>query len=86
MEAEIWLDVEETDPKDLPEVEKRFRDWYTAGAEARYNKQCFGFLAVLDKPFRYQINFGQADLIQAIQSLHGKLYRFGVKIFVHFMH
>ena len=86
MEAEIWLDVAEADPKDLPEVEKRFKDWYAAGAEARYNKPCFTFLSVLDKPYRYQVDFGQADLTQAIQGLHGKLYRFGVKVFVHFMH
>jgi predicted nucleotidyltransferase len=85
MEAEIWLDVEEADPKDLPEVEKRFKDWYATGAEARYNKPCFTFLTVL-KPFRYQVDFGQADLTQAIQGLHSKLYRFGVKVFVHFMH
>ncbi|MGV1100447.1 hypothetical protein ACUUL3_13690 [Thiovibrio sp. JS02] len=86
MEAEIWLDVEEADPKDLPEIEKRFHDWYRAGSEARYNKPCLGFLSVLDKPFRYQVDFGQADFSKAIQELHGKLYRFGVKIFVHFMH
>ncbi|MBU2538407.1 MAG: hypothetical protein KKH22_08200 [Proteobacteria bacterium] len=86
MEAEIWLDVEEADPKDLPEVEKRFRAWYATGAEARYNKPCFGFLTEMDKPFRYQVDFGQADLAQAIQGLHSKLYRFGVKVFVHFMH
>lgn len=86
MEAEIWLDVAEADPNDLPEIEKRFKDWYTVGAEARYNKPCFSFLAVLDKPYRYQVDFGQADLVRAIQELHSKLYRFGVKIFVHFMH
>ena len=86
MEAEIWLDVEEADPKDLPEIEKRFQDWYKSGSEARYNKPCFDFLSVLDKPFRYQVDFGQADFTKAIQELHGKLYRFGVKVFVHFMH
>jgi predicted nucleotidyltransferase len=86
VEAEIWLDVTETDPKDLPEVEKRFLEWYATGAEPRYNKQCFSFLTVLDKPFRYQVDFGQADLIEAIQKLHGKLYRLGVRVFVHFMH
>jgi hypothetical protein len=86
VEAEIWLDVTETDPNDLAEVEKRFREWYAAGAEVRYDRQCFAFLTELDKPFRYQVDFGQADLIQAIQKLHGKLYRFGVRVFVHFMH
>lgn len=86
MEAEIWLDVEETEPKDLPEVEKRFKVWYDAGAEVRYDKPCFDYLAVLDKPFRYQVNFGQADFTKAIQELHARLYRYGVKVFVHFMH
>ena len=86
MEAEIWLDVEEADPKNLPEVEKRFKEWYAAGAEASYNKPCFTFLTQLDKPYRYQVDFGQADLTKSIQALHGKLYRFGVKVFVHLMH
>ena len=86
MEAEIWLDVAEADPSDLPEIEKRFQDRYAAGAEVRYDKPCFSFLSVLDKPYRYQVDFGQADFIQAIRGLHGKLYRFGVKVFVHFRH
>ncbi len=86
MEAEIWLDVEEADPQSLAEIEKRFHDWYKSGAEARYNKPCFGFMAVLDKPFRYQVDFGQADMTKAIQELHGKLYRYGVKVFLHFLH
>ena len=86
MEIEILLDVDEADPKDLPEIEKRFNDWYNAGSEARYDKPCFDYLAVLDKPYRYQVNLGQADFTRAIQQLHGKLYRYGVKVFIHFMH
>ena len=86
MEAEIWLDVDEADPKDIPEIEKRFNEWYKTGSEARYGKACYEYLTVLDKPFRYQVDFGQADFTKAIQQLHGKLYRFGVKVFVHFMH
>lgn len=84
MDVEILLDVEGADPKDLPEIEKRFFDWYKAGAEARYNKHSYQYMATLDKPFRYQVDVGQADVIQALQTLHGKLYRFGVKVFVHF--
>lgn len=86
MEAEIWLDVAETPPENLPEVEKRFKEWYAAGAEARYDKPCFGFLTPLDQPHRYQMDFGTADLVKAIQALHGRLYRYGVKVFIHFMH
>jgi len=86
MEAEIWLDVAEAAPGDLAEIEKRFQEWYKAGEEARYGKPCFGVLSVLEKPFRYQVDFGQADFSKAIQELHGRLYRFGVKIFVHFLH
>ncbi|HIJ79732.1 MAG: hypothetical protein OEY01_13435 [Desulfobulbaceae bacterium] len=86
MEAEIWLDVDEADPKDLAEIEKRFQAWYDAGAEARYDKPCFDYMAKLDKPYRYQVNFGQADLTRAIRELHARLYRYGVKVFVHFMH
>jgi hypothetical protein len=86
MEAEIWLDVEGADPGDLAEIERRFQEWYRSGAEARYSKPCFAFLTVLPKPFRYQVDFGQADFSRAIQELHGRLYRFGVKIFVHFLH
>ncbi|MFZ5775938.1 MAG: hypothetical protein ACOY3Z_10690 [Thermodesulfobacteriota bacterium] len=86
MEAEIWLDVEEADPGNLPEIEKRFMEWYRAGEEARYNKPCFEFLAVLEKPHRYQVDFGQSDFTRAIQDLHARLHRFGVKVFIHFLH
>ncbi len=84
MDLEILLDVEGADPKDLPEIERRFFDWYKTGAEARYNKHSYQYLSTLDKPFRYQVDVGQADAIKALQTLHGKLYRFGVKVFVHF--
>jgi len=86
MEVEILLDVEEADPQNLPEIEKRFNDWYKQGTEPRYGKSCFEYLTVLDKPYRYQVDFGQADAMRAIQELHGRLYRFGVKVFVHFLH
>ena len=61
MEIEIWLDVEEADPNDIPEIEKRFNEWYKAGAEARYGHPRYEYLAVLDKPFRYQVDLGLAD-------------------------
>lgn len=86
MEIEILLDVDDADPKELPEIEKRFKAWYKAGSEARYGKPCYEYLAVLEKPYRYQVDLGQADFTRALQELHGKLYRFGVKVFIHFMH
>lgn len=86
MDAEILLDVDEVKPEDLPEVEKRFRQWYDEGSEARYGRARFEHLAVLNKPYRFQVGFGQADPTRALQQLHGKLFRYGVKVFVHFLH
>jgi hypothetical protein len=84
MEIELWLDVEEADPENLPEIEKRFRKWYEDGAMPRYNRHCLGHLASLDKPYRYLLDLGQADFVKSIQALHGKLYSFGVKVFISF--
>lgn len=86
MEAEILLDVDEVKPEDLPEVEKRFHHWYEEGSVARYGHHNFEYLQVLDKPYRYLVDFGQADPTRALQQLHSKLFRFGVKVFVHFLH
>lgn len=86
MEAEILLDVDEVKAEDLPQVEQRFRQWYQEGSEARYGRHNFEHLQVLDKPYRFQVDFGQADPTRALQQLHGKLYRYGVKVFVHFLH
>lgn len=86
MEIEIMLDVDEADPKDLPEIEKRFQAWFRAGAEARYGRPCYEYLAAMDKPYRYQVDLGQADFVKALQDLHGKLYRFRVKTFIHFIY
>ncbi len=86
MEAEIWLDVEKADPNDLPLIAERFKQWFNEGAEARYGKPRYEYLAELDKPFHYQVDFGQADFTRAIQTLHGRLHRYGVKVFVHFLH
>lgn len=86
MDAEIMLDVDEVKPEDLPEVEKRFRQWYAEGSEARSGHHRLHYLRVMDKPFRYQVDFGQADPTRLLQQLHSKLFRYGVKVFVHFMH
>jgi len=86
MEAEILLDVDEADPAKYDEIEQRFRQWYAEGTEARYGRSCYQRLTEMKKRFRYQVDFGQADETRALQTLHGKLYRFGVKVFVHFLH
>ncbi len=86
MEVEILLDVEEVKPEDLPEVEKRFRQWYAEGSEARYGRPRFEHLVALEKPFRFQVNLGQTDPTRALQQLHGKLFRYGAKVFVNFLH
>ena len=86
MEVEILLDIEEVKPEDLPEVENRFRQWYSEGSETRYGRYRFEHMAVLAKPHRFQVNFGQADPTRALQQLHGKLFPYGVKVFVHFLH
>ncbi|MFU8818813.1 MAG: hypothetical protein ACNA74_03710 [Desulfurivibrio sp.] len=86
MEAEILLDVEEAKPEDLPEVEKRFRQWYAEGSEIRHGHPRFEYLQALEKPFRFQVNFGQADPTRALQQLHSRMFRYGVKVFVHFLH
>lgn len=86
MEVEILLDVDEAEPAQYDEIEQRFRQWYAEGSEARYGRACYQRLTELKKRFRYQVDFGQADATRALQTLHGKLYRFGVKVFVHFLH
>jgi hypothetical protein len=85
MEIEIYLDLKEADEKDYPEIEKRLLDWHREGAEVRYDKVCFGQLTEVEKPHRYLVNLGEADSIMAIRELHARLYRFKVKIFVHFL-
>lgn len=86
MNAEILLDVEDVKPEDLPEVEKRFRQWYDEGSETRYGRARYEHLTVLDKPYRFQVDFGDSDPTRALQQLHSKLFRYGVKVFVHFLH
>ncbi len=86
MEIEVLLDMNETEAKDHPAIEKRFRDWYAEGAEVRYDKFCFGVLTPVEPPVRYRVDLGQVDALTAIRDLHARLHRFGVKVFVHFMH
>lgn len=85
MEVEIWLDTTQADPGDHHLIEKKLLDWHREGAEIRYDKVCFGGLAVLDESDRFRVNLGEAEPVGAIRDLHARLYRHGVKIFVHFM-
>lgn len=85
MEIEILLDMEEAGPENMPVIEKRFQQWYAEGAEVRYDKLCFGQITPLEPPHHYRVDLGQVDCITAIQDLHARLYRFGVKVFVHFL-
>ena len=85
MEIEIYLDLSQTKPENYPMVEKRLRDWHAEGAEIRYNKTCFGPLTVIEAPSRYQVDLGRVDPITAIRELHASLYRYGAKVYIHFM-
>lgn len=86
MEIEILLDMGETNVEDHPIVEKRFQEWYAEGAEVRYDKYCFGSLTPVDPPVRYRVDLGHVDALASIRDLHARLHRFGVKVFVHFLH
>ncbi len=86
MEIIILLDLAETDAADHPTIAKRFQDWYAEGAEVRYDKYCFGALTPLEPPVRYRVDLGQVDAMTSIRDLHARLHRFGVKVFVHFLH
>lgn len=85
MEIEIYLDLDQVAGDDIAEIEHRLLVWHREGAAVRYDKVCFGQLTVVEKPVRYVVNLGDADPIKAIRELHAMLYRFKVKIFVHFM-
>ena len=86
MEIEILLDMDEVNAEDQPNIEKRIREWYAEGAEVRYDKFCFGSMSPVDPPTRFRVDLGQVDALTAIRDLHARLHRFGVKVFVHFMH
>lgn len=83
MEIEIYLEYTQADV-DVQQVAARLRKWHAEGAEIRYDKLCFGGLIVLEEARRYRVDLGGVEPIIAIRELHAMLYRFGVKVFVHF--
>ena len=85
MEIEILLDVERANPDDYAKIKQRIVDWYTEGAEIRYDKNCFGQMLLLDKPFSYRVDLGNVDPIDAIRDLHARIYRFGAKAYIFFV-
>ena len=85
MEIEIHLDVEQATPEDYPIIRKRLEEWYAEGAEIRYDKNCFGQMLELEKPFTYRVNLGDVDPIGAIRDLHARVYRFGAKAYIYFV-
>lgn len=85
MEIEIFLDLSQAKPEELPLIRKRLLDWYAEGAEIRYNKACFGPLTVIEEPSRYHVDLGRVDPVSAIRELHASLYRHGAKVFIHFV-
>ena len=85
MEIEIYLDVEEAKPEDLSLIRKRVSEWYAEGAEIRYDKNCFGQMLELEKPFSYRVDLDNVDPIGAIRELHARVYRFGAKAYIYFV-
>ena len=85
MEIEIHLDLEEAAPENYPKIKQRLAEWHAEGAEIRYDKDCFGQMVELEKPFSYRVNLGNVDAIEAIRDLHARVYRFGAKAYIHFV-
>lgn len=85
MEIEIYLDVEEAAPEDYAKITQKVSDWYAEGAEIRYDKNCFGQMTELEKPFSYRVNLGNVDPIEAIRDLHARVYRLGAKAYIYFV-
>ena len=85
MEIEIHLDLEQAAPEDYPKIIKRVSEWYDEGAEIRYDKNCFGQMIELEKPFSYRVDLGNVDAIEAIRDLHGRVYRLGAKAYIYFV-
>jgi hypothetical protein len=85
MEIEIHLEMEQVAQEDYPVVTQRLKDWHNEGAEIRYDKECFGQITELDKPFSYRVDLGSVDPIDAIRELHARIYRFGAKVYIHFV-
>ena len=85
MEIEIYLDVEQATPDDFLIIKQRVSEWHAEGAEIRYDKNCFGQMLELDKPFSYRVNLDNVDPIDAIRDLHARVYRFGAKACIYFV-
>ena len=85
MEIEILLDLSQADPEQHQLIKKRLYKWHAEGAEIRYEKACFGGMSAIEEPYRYNIDLGQVDPVTAIRELHASLYRFGAKVYVHFV-
>jgi hypothetical protein len=85
MEIEIYLDVEEAAPEDYAKIRQKVSDWHAEGAEIRYDKNCFGQMHELEKPFSYRVNLGNVDPIEAIRDLHARVYRLGAKAYIYFV-
>ena len=86
MEIEIYLQAANPlTPEEVELVDARLRQWHAEGAEIRYDKVCFGTISLKDPGKRYRVDIGQVEPIRAIRELHAMLYRYGVKVFVHFV-
>ena len=85
MEIEIYLDIEQVAPEDYPQIKKRVSEWHAEGSEIRYDKNCFGQMLELEKPFSYRVNLDNFDPIEAIRDLHARVYRFGAKAYIYFV-
>ncbi|KPK28057.1 MAG: hypothetical protein AMJ61_03690 [Desulfobacterales bacterium SG8_35_2] len=85
MEIEIHLDLQEAAQADYHKIKQRFAEWYAEGAEIRYDKNCFGQMMELDKPFTYRVDLGNVDPIDAIRDLHARVYRLGAKAYIYFV-
>ena len=85
MEIEISLDMEQAAQQDYALIRQKINDWYKEGAEIRYDKNCFGQMVELERPFSYRINLGNVDPIEAIRDLHARIYRYGAKAYIYFV-
>ena len=85
MEIEIHLDLEQADPENYPTIKQRVADWYAEGSEIRYDKNCFGQMIELEKPYSYRVSLGNVDAIEAIRDLHARVYRLGAKAYIYFV-
>jgi hypothetical protein len=85
MEIEIHLDLQEAAQADYPKIKQRLAEWYAEGAEIRYDKNCFGQMLELDKPFTYRVDLGNVNPIEAIRDLHARVYRLGAKAYIYFV-